>query len=73
MAPINKFIAAKCKEACIKSIQRLVNNEQDYARSFMKLKEDERQIGIRLANLIVFRQKNQAERLRKCQLVIFNI
>ena len=50
MAPVNKVIAAKCKEACIKSIQRLVNNEQDYARSFMKLKEDERQIGIRLAN-----------------------
>lgn len=71
MAPVNKIIAAKCKAACLKSIQRHVNNEQDYAKSYLKLKEEEKQISIRLANLKVFRDKNKAERLRKCDLVIF--
>ena len=42
MAPVKKIIAAKCKEACLNSILRLQKNENDYKRSYLKLKTEEK-------------------------------
>ena len=71
MAPFKKIIAAKCKEACLKSIQRLQKNEKEYTRAYLKLILEEQQIANKLAHLRTIRDINQADTIRKNELVTF--
>ena len=46
-----KVIATKCRTACLRAIQRLVDTEQNYTRTFLKLKSDVRDSIIRINNI----------------------
>ena len=46
-----KVIATKCRTACLRAIQRLVDTGQNYTRTFLKLKSDERDSIIRINNI----------------------
>lgn len=71
MAPIRKIIATNCKDACLKSIKRLKEKEEDYTKTYIQLKTDEKEIAIRLANLRKIHKINQADQLQKSELVKF--
>ena len=60
-----KMIAGKCKSACLKAIQSLANREQDYTRTFVKLKQEERDSVIRLSNLS--KMKNTETHISLCK------
>jgi len=59
-----KVIATKCRTACLRAIQRLVDTEQNYTRTFLKLKSDERDNIIRI---------NKISKNKTNELILFNI
>ena len=61
-------IPNKCKTACLKAIQRLATNEQNYTRTFIKLTQEQKDSAIRLSNMS--KDKNLAEHVKQAKIIM---